>query len=235
MSGSDDQEVINIRPVAGRNSLTTLILGVALLFVAVALMLYLPDSVTLIAIGLLATAIVLLVLGSVKWLEPQFSMRLTRQHIDYIHRKGCWQLDWQNIQRIDLPRVQRGMQSIELPMIGLRVKDYSPFFETVSVRLAAHLLLEQRALLMHVVTENCDEGDCYSKNLIEDDKFKLETGKMLQGVQAMLANRMRRLREGLGYDLFISSTELDRSSSDFIQLLRQCHQAAGQVTLESQD
>ena len=38
----------------------------------------------------------------------------------------------------------------------------------------------------------------------------------------MLANRMTKLRAGLGYDLYISVSELDRSTDEFVDLLKQC-------------
>ena len=47
---------------------------------------------------------------------------------------------------------------------------------------------------------------------------------MLTGTQAMLANRMTKLRERLGYDLYINVSELDRSEQEFVRLLRECQE-----------
>jgi len=37
----------------------------------------------------------------------------------------------------------------------------------------------------------------------------------------MLANRMQKLRQQLGFDIFVAATELDRDEHDFVQLLQQ--------------
>ena len=57
---------------------------------------------------------------------------------------------------------------------------------------------------------------------MEDTEFTSEKGNKYKGLQAMFAHRMNRLREGLGYDLYINSTELDRSVEDFVDLLKKC-------------
>ncbi|MDP5039775.1 MAG: DUF2982 domain-containing protein, partial [Paraglaciecola sp.] len=67
-------------------------------------------------------------------------------------------------------------------------------------------------------------GNCYGADLLEDDYFKDAEGNTYKGIQAMLANRMQKLRMRLGFDIFIAAGELDRSEHEFVKLLKQCQQ-----------
>ena len=84
--------------------------------------------------------------------------------------------------------------------------------------------MEQRSLLLLGDKADSASGLSFSANLVEDDKHKLPDGTVLMGAQAMLANRMTKLRERLGYDLYINVSELDRSEQEFVQLLRECQE-----------
>ena len=230
MSGNENQtipednsqgESIKIRAASKRNGLTTFIVGIGVMIVAILLLMLLPESVYLFGIFALSGAIVTLLIGWFKMREPPHSIELTKRYIHYQHRHGKWQLDWTNVQRIDVPRISQGIDQKPLSMVGIKIKDYQPLLESISPRLATNLLLEQRALLLH--NNGCATGGCYNNDLIEDDKYKMPDGKIIKGIPAMLANRMRKLRNSLGFDLFISVAELDRSSDDFVALLKQCH------------
>ena len=58
--------------------------------------------------------------------------------------------------------------------------------------------------------------------MLEHDYFKDNNGIEYQGIQAMFANRMTKLRARLGYDIFVSGSEIDRPEQEFVDLLRQC-------------
>ncbi|TRY31421.1 DUF2982 domain-containing protein [Aliiglaciecola sp. M165] len=230
MSGNENNTInkdasqtqsIKIRAASKRNGLTTFIVGVGVLFVAILLLIVLPKAVYLIGIFALSGSIVTMLIGWFKMREPPHSIELTKRFIHYQHRHGKWQLDWDNIQRIDVPKISQGIEQIPLSMVGIRIKDYQPLLDSISPRLATNLLLEQRALLLH--NSGCATGGCYNNDLIEDDRFKMPDGTIVQGIPAMLANRMSKLRNSLGFDLFISVAELDRSSEEFVALLKQCH------------
>lgn len=230
MSGNENEtntaeatqtESIKIRAASKRNGFTTFLVGVGVLVVAILLLMWLPQSVYLIGIFTLSGAIVTLLIGWFKMREPPHSIELTKRFIHYQHRHGKWQLDWTNVQRIDVPKVSQGIEQKPLSMVGIKIKDYRPLLESISPRLATNLLLEQRALLLH--NTGCATGGCYNNDLIEDDRFKMPDGNIIKGIPAMLANRMSKLRISLGFDLFISVAELDRSSDEFVALLKQCH------------
>ncbi|MCV2886448.1 DUF2982 domain-containing protein [Aestuariibacter sp. AA17] len=228
MSGSDD--ALMIRPEAKKNGITCLAIGCAGGGFSLLLFAILPTAINLSAIFLLSASIVAILIGWFKLREPEHSMVISRQDIAYYHRVGKWSLTWKNIIRIDTPRVSHGIDLRELDLIGIKINEYAPFLDSISPRLASHLLMEQRALLLQ--NDNCKTGQFYSESLIENDTFKFADGRVITGIKAMFANRMRNLRERLGYDIFISSAELDRSKDEFVSLLRQCQ---NQVRLHHQD
>ncbi len=226
MSG-DEQQVIHIRAAAKRNGITSLVIGVAKIVLAILALTLFPKYLFLASIFLMSAGFVAVLVGWFKLREPEHSLALTPESIRFNHKRGFWQLRWDNIQRMACPRVRHGMEHIELDYIGFRLKQYAPFVHNVSPRLATHLLMEQRALLLQEDSD-CATGSCYNQDFLDDDKYHLEDGEVVTGVKAMLANRMARLRNILGYDIFIAASELDRSPSEFVALLQQCQVAAVQ-------
>lgn len=180
---------------------------------------------------LLLCSLVSLLLGCVKLLEPSFSFQITPTDITYHHKYGDWQLPWDDIQRFDVVRVNQGIESKELPYIGLSLRKPEAILESISLRLASRLLLEQQNLLLYAQDENpakeknCDSGDCLLPEidgLLEKNQFVTPSGSCYRGLLAMLGQRMQRLHGTLGYDLYIPFNALDRPGDEFVALLRNC-------------
>jgi hypothetical protein len=220
------QDIIEIRSQAKRNVIVTLLIGAAGMLLASIAFSVLPKSLYLIGIFLTSASLVAFLIAWVKYREPQFSFLLSKTSIVYKHRYGQWQLDWSNIQRVDVPRVSRGADYKSLEMVAIKIKDYSVFIEKVSPRLMTNILMEQRPLLFHEMpaSQDCVNGSCHSDDMLEHDYFKDSNGIEYRGIQAMFANRMKKLSERLGYDIFIAGSELDRPEQEFVDLLRQCQQ-----------
>ena len=231
---SHQDNLIRIRASSKRNSLTSLIVGCVGAFVSLMLFKFLPENFFLLGIFASSLAIVALLIGILKLREPPFSFEISKSEISYLHRHGKWVVQWDNIQRIDVPKVHKGLEHEPLAMVGIRVKDYRPLLDAISPRLISNILMEQRPLLLHG-RDDCATGTCYGDDLIEDDKYKFEDGKVIKGMQAMLANRMTKLRNNLGYDLFVAVGELDRPASEFVTLLRDCKESVERVAIESSE
>lgn len=223
MSGSES-ESIYIRSSASTNGITTLIIGACVALVGFAIITLLPKLFFLVGVLFVSGSIIAFVMGFYKLREPKYSLEITKQGIVYHHRKGQWRMPWENIQRIDVPRVHKGLEHIDLEMVGFRLKQSEVFLDHISPRLVTHLLMEQRPLVAQIIQSGCETGQCYGDDVIEDTKYKLADGTLIKGVSAMFANRMRKLQEGLGYDVFLSVNELDREASEFVALLRECHE-----------
>lgn len=222
------EDIIEIRSHAKRNVIVTTLIGLLLLCVSVTMLVTMPKTIYLVGIFLLSASIIAFLIAWVKYREPQFSFLLSKSSICYQHKNGKWVLPWDNIQRVDVPHVSSGLERKSLHMVAIKVKDYAPLLENISPRLMSNILMEQRPLLFHNMpsanSENCSSGSCYSDELLEDDIYKDAQGKIYKGITAMFANRMTKLRQRLGYDLYIPVSELDRSEHEFVTLLKQCQQ-----------
>ncbi|GGO65466.1 hypothetical protein GCM10010982_07340 [Bowmanella pacifica] len=217
-------EIIQIRAGAKRNGFSLCLFGIAGLFLSALWLMWLPDWLKLAGIFLTSASLVTILIGWLKVREPVFSFELTRKELKYLHRFGSWRLEWSNIQRVGIPRVRRGLTHQDMELVGIRLKDYEPLLAVISPRLASNILMQQRPLLLQ--GEDCQTGQCYSETLLEKDRFKGASGKEYRGIVAMFANRMIRIREVLGYDLFVFASELDRSQEEFVALLNACQQQA---------
>ena len=233
MSGTDS-DPIYVRATSKGNGITALVLGVAGLIMSAIWMKFLPDWLFLAAIFLTSASIVSLLIGWFKVREPQFSIEISPQEIRYHHRLGNWLLQWDNVQRIDCPRVQQGLEQVELEAVGFRIKDYGAFLNHVSPRLATHLLMEQRPLLLHRDEQNCKTGACFEQEMFDDKHYTTADNQTFTGVKAMLANRMSQLRQLLGYDVFIAASDIDREPADFARFMRQCQQARQDRLMDTQ-
>lgn len=225
MSGNETSDSIFIRGVSSHNGITTLLIGFAALLLGAMTISLLPELFFLAGILIIAAGIIALVMGFFKIKEPKYSLEITQERLTYYHRLGKWHIDWHNIQRVDVPRIHSGLTHIDLEMVGFRLKDSEAFLANISPRLIAHLLMEQRPLLTKAEQGSCDSGRCYGDDVIDDAKYRTAAGDELRGIAAMFAHRMRRLQSGLGYDVFISVNELDRSAHEFVNLIRECHEA----------
>ncbi|GGW78707.1 DUF2982 domain-containing protein [Alteromonas halophila] len=230
---SDASQPILIRATSKRNGITSVIIGLAGVLLSMLWFALTPDWLFLAGVFLTSASIVALLIGYFKLREPEHSIEISPDVIHYQHRLGNWMIDWENVQRVDCPRVRHGIEHVDLETIGIRIKEYGPFLKSVSPRLATHLLMEQRPLLFQNKDENCPSGSCYEQSMFDDKHFTLPDGEVFTGIKAMLANRMMQLRERLGFDVYVSASELDRTPGEFVSLLRDCQQARIQSTVKS--
>ncbi|GAD75321.1 hypothetical protein VAZ01S_024_00030 [Vibrio azureus NBRC 104587] len=71
---------------------------------------------------------------------------------------------------------------------------------------------------------HCEEK--FEDIILDSSSYTSQTGQHYKGLQAMLANRMKHQREFFGYDIFISSQDLDRDPEAFVGLARRYLAAA---------
>lgn len=233
MSSSEINEAIYVRGASSHNGLTFILIGVSAVLFGALMISLLPEMFFLAGIIIIAAGIIAITMGVFKLREPKFSLEITKQAITYHHRLGKWHIPWDNIQRVDVPRIHIGLEHIDLELVGFKLKQPEAFLANISPRLTTHLLMEQRPLVTKAEQANCGTGKCYGDDMIEDGKYKTADGTIIKGVAAMFANRMRKLQAGLGYEVFISVNELDRGAEEFVSLIRQCHQSVKDAELRS--
>ncbi len=215
---------IQVQPAARKDAISFCIAGVAIFTVTMFLYLAgfaLPKAAW--ALLYIASAAVFL-LGIAKIVEPPVSLMITPLVIRYEHRRGSWELSWDNLLRFDVPRTHRGMELEELPYIGFRVHDMEPVLDSISPRLAVYLVSEQRHLLAAALRREKPELNDYTPYYDIPNSYKAPSGKLYRGVQALFAVRCEQLRELLGYDLYVPASALDRPLDEFCQWMQQVKQ-----------
>lgn len=205
----------NVTPKAKRNALT--FCGIALLILALTVFIHLARSSvpTGLTVVLGATAAIFMLLGLGKLIEPPVSLVITPEHIQFLHRRGRWQVDWDNIIRFDIPRVNRLLELEDAPFLGFRLHDVDPVLQSISPRLASALLFEQRQLLTLGLRHEHPERTDYDQYFDIPDRYVSPSGTVYKGLIASFGLRMEHLRELLGYDLYVSENALDREIYEF--------------------
>ncbi len=163
-------------------------------------------------------------IGLMKIREPDYSLLIDKSGIRYNHARGSWQVPWRDIQRIDVPTIDHGLDKKQLPYVALRLKSQLELLDNISPRLASYLVTEQKEIAIAALRQEfdswqCADGSCPSEILYKFDDYITED-KVYKGLQAMLGHRIEILRSKLGYDLYIPASALDREPQDFVGLLK---------------
>ncbi|MDD8057579.1 DUF2982 domain-containing protein [Shewanella metallivivens] len=215
---------LSISPFSKRNGISLTLFGA--FSMCISLTIFIGFS-GLFALGMMFFALgsVGLILGIAKVYQPAISFKLTAQGMCFYHRRGQVFIEWHNIQRLDNVRVNQNMELIELPYIGVKLKQINPILDCISPRLATGLLTEQRPLLMTAATQDEDLqslegylGAEYTPLIVNGDRYR--------GVLAMFGHRCQTLNEQLGYHLYLSTDSVDRDPKEFVNLLRKFQQQA---------
>lgn len=132
---------------------------------------------------------------------------------------------WNNISQIGVCSYEREGWHQPLPWVGIRLKHYAPYLNSICPRLSTQLLLSQRALL-YLGAQQKARHHQFEDLVLDSTPYVDAEGKQYTGLQAMLANRMQYQRDFFGYDIFISEQDLDRSAEEFVGLARRYLAAA---------
>ncbi|RLV61527.1 DUF2982 domain-containing protein [Parashewanella curva] len=211
----------DITPSSKRNGISLTFIGGLGLFSG--LLLFATSTLFAVALIAFATGAVTLILGIAKLRQPKVSIEFTETGFIYYHVRGQFAVEWDNIQRVDIPSVYKSMEHVQLPYVGIKVKSINQVLDSISPRLATGLLTEQRPLLM---TAGAQSGDDTALEIYLNHEFMPLTvnDERYRGVLAMFGRRCLMLSEHLGYHLYIPADSLDRELDDFIKLLRQRQQ-----------
>ncbi len=211
-------DTIELRSTSKRNALTLTVVGASALMIAI--ILFVADrswfAVAFVAFMLGAVA---LIIGVAKQYEPAVVMTLSAAGLRFHHRRGSLFIEWQNIQRIDFPRVQRGLALVELPFIGVKLKAVNPILDNISPRLATGLLTEQRSLMMTAVA-NDEDLAALEHYLSAEFTPLVVNGDRYRGLLAMFGRRCLTLDKHLGYHLYLSAEFVELEPQQLLMQLR---------------
>ncbi|EEZ41285.1 DUF2982 domain-containing protein [Photobacterium damselae] len=201
------------------------IIAVALIIAFSALIYFVPGiNVSLIALLFLAI-FTLIALYSLTH-SPSVIFSLTFMHMQFHSKTGGWLIQWNNVRAVGIATIETQGWHHKIPWIGIRLKNYDQFLNSICLRTASKIMTEQRDLLLIAYKQIQSPQHELEDILFDDSVYIMEDGKELTGLLATLANRMRYNREYLGYDFFISDDLVDRPIDEFIGLIRRYMAAA---------
>ncbi len=167
----------------------------------------------------------LLILGYVLIRKSRVSYTLTSTHFQQHLFRGGWVVKWNNISKIGVCTYEQDGWHRPLPWIGIKLKIYSPYLDSICPRIATDILLSQRALLYLGACQKQQQTK-FEDMVLDSTQYRSSKNKSYSGLMAMLANRMTYQRQYFDYDIFISANDLDRSAEEFVGLARRYLAAA---------
>lgn len=207
--------VLKYRAYGAKNGMEILLVGsIGLIFIMLFNLLR-PGEISIIEIFLVSLCIAAILIGFLKTQEPFYSIILTEQQLIYQHKYGFWSLHQANLHHCGIPKVENGVDYLELNAIGIKLNDVDTFLSALAPRIAGKLLIEQRHFFMQVVQKNCKNGHCPSEWLVEDNKYRSKKGIDYNGLIAMFANRAKHLQLLTGYDLLLPASVIESDIWEF--------------------
>lgn len=157
-------------------------------------------------------ALMAVFLGFAKLAEPRYFLRCDEQGVHYYHRYGSWLLPWSSFMYCAVPQLEQQ----DLSFIGFKVTNYDAILQTLGLRLAVRLMTEQRPLFISAVKQSCATGQCASELLAEKDIFATEN-QHYSGIKAVFGQRMQRLAQASGFELFVPSSLTAEQTAELCQ------------------
>ncbi|CAM2804081.1 DUF2982 domain-containing protein [Pseudoalteromonas distincta] len=202
--------VIKFRAQGARNAVEVLAVGAIGLVFIMLFNLLRPGEISILEVFLVSLCIAAIFIGYLKTQEPYYSLLISESELVYCHKYGAWSMSRSNFHHSGIPKVEDGLDYLELNAVGVKVNDIDEFLTNFAPRIAGKLLIEQRNLFMQVVQKHCKNGSCPSEWLIEDTQYTSHKGVSYTGLIAMFANRTKHLQLLTGYDLLLPASVLDR-------------------------
>ncbi|PCK31423.1 DUF2982 domain-containing protein [Pseudoalteromonas piscicida] len=208
-----------LRATANRHGVEFMLVGAIGLVVIMVFVNLRGTPITILEIFIASAMLLAIFIGFLKSQQPFFSLYFTEQEFRYVHKYGAWSLSIVNFHSSGIPKVQQGLETLELNTVGIKLNDIDEFLINLTPRLAGKLLIEQRHIFLQAVKMNCENGNCPSEWLIEETHYRSKAGLEYTGLMAMFANRMDNLKTVTGYDLLVPATALDRDIWQFSVML----------------
>ncbi len=169
----------------------------------------------------LLAIIFLLFIGYIYYLTNKVSLSLTNYHLQHHSNKGGWCLNWNNIETLGLPIIRSNDIEYELNFIGVKIKRYTPFLNSICLKEANKLVIKNRRVLYLIIRAYHLDNENIAKILYDDTPYRDENNQIITGSLALLANQMAVLRKYIHYDILISGDDFDKACADVLGLLRQ--------------
>ena len=197
---------LEIRPPTKRN-IILLTIGCSI-FVIAGLLLITTGDVKSIFVGLLSITFFggIGLVGIPKLSRRSISVVLTHDNLQQITPFGTSIVPWQDVESIGVAKIHRHK------MVGIRLITYDNYIKNTSPELAEST--NKKLPYLKVLA--------FGTSLLGSSAGNMKSlGQVGNLVELMLWNR-----QNCGYDIYFSWMDIDRSVSDFVQLLEQFHRAS---------
>ncbi|MBQ4811995.1 hypothetical protein A7985_16990 [Pseudoalteromonas luteoviolacea] len=210
---------VSLRAQANRHSIEFMLAGAVCLAIIMVFVTLRATPPTILELAFSAAAICSILLGFLKSQQPYFSIELSTEALNYVHKFGVMRVSHANFHSSGVPFVTQGVENLELNAVGIKLNSIDEFLAELTPRLAGKLLIEQRHIFLQAVKIHCANGNCPSEWLIEETSYQSPKGRNYTGLMAMFANRMQNLKTVTGYDLILPANVLDRDIWQFANIL----------------
>lgn len=210
-------QALRFRAATARGGAKTLILSALSLLLWLLMLLLQPDLFSSTSwVLLLLCPLLGLIAGYARLTEPFYVIELDTEGFSYVHHKGRWRIAWHGFSFISVPQ----LSGKDMAYIGIKLTNYDSFLQQLQPRLAAHLLMEQRHLVIAALSRNCPSGTCPTELMVETGEFNTKT-QQYTGVIAMFGRRMQLLKQLTGFELFIPVSAIGSNPADFCRKVNQ--------------
>lgn len=163
------------------------------------------------------------------YLNNKVSLSLTDYHLQHHSNKGGWCLSWDNIEMLGLPFIRSNDIDHELDLIGVKIKNYSPFLNSICLKEANKLIIKNRRILYLIIRAYDLGNENIAQILYDDTPYRDDNNQVITGSLALLANQMAVLRKYIHYDILISGDDFDKNCAEVLGLLRQGKASASHI------
>lgn len=211
---------ILIAPKSNAGGVAFLTIGACAFVVTLIIIKFKPGALLLFDFAVLLAFLLCALLGLLKLIQPPVAMRITAKSITFYHRVGFLRIAHANIAQIGSVHIEANGQHIELACFGIKVKSLDEVLKRLPPRLAQRLMMEQRHFLLAGIKARFPDGSVPDGWLFEDSQYLSNTNNRWRGLLGMFGNRAEHNMALFGYHLLFPYSLLDRSESEFVNLLQ---------------
>jgi hypothetical protein len=208
-------KTVYIKAIARHHGMFITLMGFIALFMVTLLCSYYWLQARLPLMFLLLACFITIFIGLLKLAEPKHSLIVAPKTLIFHHRHGFWQFNWQQISNIHCVTNTVGIAREELNYVGIKLISIDSIAVNTSLRLANRMIHEQKPLLQYCIKQQLITFD---QGILNFEPYVLSNGAVIKGPLAAFMHHSEVLHQALGAHLFIATSNLNGSISDFVVL-----------------
>lgn len=122
IDSTDKNETIIINPQSKNHANFLVVIGTCSLLISFLLNTWFWNDYKYQLMLIMFSCLIMILIGILKFSEPDISYQLTRQYLVFYHRNGKWSIKWDTIVRIGTINSYIHGDLVKLPYIGIKLK-----------------------------------------------------------------------------------------------------------------